>query len=198
MHVRDTWSFSALSRVVLWRFESIIALIRSSSTSTEILNYLVYQPNTSSSELKYDRNSSRSKVWIDQVFLAWIEIFANFPSFFWSRKKEREDRFWVLHWRKIVRRRNARFRIRSAPLILRINYPLRWSVMREMRRDMRYSSWNVCMPRAYHWPSGMGGVCSFRIRCSRMPASILLSRHFIRIIRTGYRHHRLSHVTSSK
>ena len=33
MHVRDTWSFSAISRVVLWRSESI-ALIRSSSTST--------------------------------------------------------------------------------------------------------------------------------------------------------------------
>lgn len=80
---------------------------------------------------------------------------------------------------------NARFRIRSPP-ILRINYPLRWSVMREMRRDMRYSSWNVCMPRAYHWPSGMG-VCSFRIWYSRMSASILLFRHFIRIIWTGYR-----------
>ena len=30
----DIWSFSAISRVVLWRSESIIALIRSSSTST--------------------------------------------------------------------------------------------------------------------------------------------------------------------
>ena len=44
MHVRDTWSFSAISRVVLWRFESIIASIRSSSTSTEIRNYLVANP----------------------------------------------------------------------------------------------------------------------------------------------------------
>ena len=34
MHVCDTWSFSAISRVVLWRSESIIALIRSSSIST--------------------------------------------------------------------------------------------------------------------------------------------------------------------
>ena len=34
MHVCDTWSFSAISRVVLWRSESIIALIKSSSTST--------------------------------------------------------------------------------------------------------------------------------------------------------------------
>ena len=34
MHVCDTWSFSAISRVVLRRSESIIASIRSSSTST--------------------------------------------------------------------------------------------------------------------------------------------------------------------
>ena len=44
MHVRDTWSFSAISRVVLWRSESIIALIRSSSTLTEIRNYLIANP----------------------------------------------------------------------------------------------------------------------------------------------------------
>ena len=44
MHVCDTWSFSAISRVVLWRSESIIALIKSSSTSTEIRNYLVANP----------------------------------------------------------------------------------------------------------------------------------------------------------
>ena len=37
MHVCDTWSFSAISRVVLWRSES-------SSTSTEIRNYLVANP----------------------------------------------------------------------------------------------------------------------------------------------------------
>ena len=43
MHVCDTWSFSAISRVVLWRSESIIALIRS-LTSTEIRNYLVTNP----------------------------------------------------------------------------------------------------------------------------------------------------------
>ena len=34
MHVCNTWNFSAISRVVLWRSESIIALIRSSSIST--------------------------------------------------------------------------------------------------------------------------------------------------------------------
>ena len=44
MHVCDTRSFSAISRVVLWRSESIIALIRSSSTSPEIRNYLVANP----------------------------------------------------------------------------------------------------------------------------------------------------------
>ena len=44
MHICDTRSFSAISRVVLWRSESIIALIRSSSTSTEIRNYLVANP----------------------------------------------------------------------------------------------------------------------------------------------------------
>ena len=44
MHVCDTWSFSAISRVVLWRSESIIALIRSSSISIEIRNYLVANP----------------------------------------------------------------------------------------------------------------------------------------------------------
>ena len=44
MHICDTWSFSAISRVVLWRSESIIASIRSSSTSTEIRNYLIANP----------------------------------------------------------------------------------------------------------------------------------------------------------
>lgn len=47
--------------------------------------------------------------------------------------------------------------------ILRINYLLRWSAMREMRRDMRRGWWNVCMPGAYHRATATA-ICSFRIR----------------------------------
>lgn len=106
----------------------------------------------------------------------------------WSRKKEGREEGGS-SFRSILDRAAKFYDIETlafefVALILRINYPLRRSVMREMRRDMRYSSWNVCMPRAYHWPSGMG-VCSFRIRYSRMSASILLFRRLIRIIRTG-------------
>ena len=61
MHVCDTWNFSAISRVVLWRSESIIALIRSSSTSTEIYQLLSCQPNIYKRRMKY-RNIKKKKV----------------------------------------------------------------------------------------------------------------------------------------
>ena len=61
MHVCDTWSFSVISRVVLWRSESILALIRSSSTSTEIYQLLSCQPNIYKRRMKY-RNIKKKKV----------------------------------------------------------------------------------------------------------------------------------------
>lgn len=73
----------------------------------------------------------------------------------------------------------------SVAPILRINYPLRWSVMCEMHRDMHHGALNVCMPQAYHWASGMA-ACSFRIWHSRLSAHILLFSHFVRVIQMGY------------
>ena len=70
MHVCDTWSFSAISRVVLWRSESIIVLIRSSSTSTEIRNYLVANPI-----IKYTNKS---------VFYLYVYLYISWGGGSWS------------------------------------------------------------------------------------------------------------------
>ena len=69
MHVRDTRSFSAISRVVLWRSESIIALIR--LWNPQLLSC---QPNNISEVIgKGERFPRSSSSWLASSFELYCE-----------------------------------------------------------------------------------------------------------------------------
>ena len=96
MHVCDTWSFSAISRVVLWRSESIIALITSSSTSTEIRNYLVANPiyiKQSITEFGYKTTLRINRVTISSS----LSLFPSF-SLETTRYRDRDIFFLNFHY----------------------------------------------------------------------------------------------------